>query len=143
MRARATIALMFVALGTSACGRPEVVRSTEGVLTLVGEYPRTVNAMSTRGTLVAHDGCLIFQQENGTVLQPAFPEGVTYADLDRQFGSLSRPRAVSISGFDVGGNLPLAIAESAITKRCPGAPFVFGSIDIAHPDASQQVPAPT
>jgi len=118
-----------------------VVRSTEGVLTLVGEYPRTVKATGVGGTLVARGGCLTFEQANGAILQPVFWEGVTHANLTRQFGSLSRPQPVFISGFDVGGSLPRAIAESAITKRCPGAPFIFGSVD--RPERSPQPSPPT
>lgn len=129
VRTRAVAALMCVVSALSACAEPEVIRSTEGVLTLAGEYPSAINAMRVDGTLVARDGCLIFRQENGAIFQPIFPQGVTLERLNQKLGSLARPQGVMLGGFDAGGSLPLAVATSAITKRCPGAPFIFGSIE--------------
>lgn len=114
------------------------MRSPDGILTLVGEYPDAINAVRVDGTLVARDGCLIFQQANGLVYQPIFPQGATFERLNQKLGSLDRPQQVILGGFDAGGSLPLTIAKSAITKRCPGAPFIFGSIE---PQA-QAGPAP-
>lgn len=130
MKMSAVAVLSIALLGASACSKANVVRSTEGVLTLVDEYPGTIDAASSDGTLVARNGCIAFERADGATFQPIFPKGATLRSLQRQFGSLAQPRMVTISGFDASGSLPLAVAESAEAKRCPGAPFVFGSIDL-------------
>jgi hypothetical protein len=128
---------MCVVSALPACAEPpEVTRSPEGILTLGGEYPSAINAMRVDGTLVARDGCLIFRQEDGAIFQPIFPQSMTLERLNQKLGSLARPQSVMLDGFDEGGSLPLAVANSAITTQCPGAPFIFGSIERLGPPPS-------
>ena len=125
---------------TAGCSSPSVSRSTDGLLILDGEYPKTFNAFLGRGILQAEGRCLVLTMKGVGVFQPVFRKGATRDELERQLGSLIVPRDVSVGGPDEYSADINKVATSKAVKECRGKPIVMSGFGLWANEASPPPP---
>jgi hypothetical protein len=115
--------LMGSLMMLAACS-PSATRSPDGLLILNGDFPTTFNASEDRGVLHAKGRCIIYSVDGLGEFQPVFRKGTTRAELEKELGSLSEPRAVTTMGFEWSDSISKNLEGSDAVKDCPGRPFI-------------------
>ena len=123
---RQLLALGIICLGTVGCGKPE--KQVLSDLPVYARYPETINAIAATGQLVRNGNCLTFVRSDGMRLVPIFREGTLISSLEKQFGNLTEPRNVTISGYNVIDPIPAGITKSLADHNCVGTPIFYGSL---------------
>lgn len=77
--------------------------------------------------------CIIFTATDGEVFIPIFRKGSSLSALQSEFGTLARPRAITVSGMTVIQQVPDDITDVMTEQNCRGKPFYFGRFETEEP----------
>lgn len=136
---RRALASAAACLVLGACAA-EPVRTAEGLLVSEADRAETTDAIELFGQLRQQGPCLILARPGAGVFQPVFRKGATRAQLEKQVGTLDRPREVVVHGFDDRTPAQQGLGTATATRECPGRPFYFERM--LPRDAAPRPPAP-